>query len=168
MGNSPVTGEFPAQRPVTRGFDVFFELRLNIRLSKQSWGWWSETTSRPLWHHCNEIGSRKHYHLAIAGDNNWNPAVDVLCKVLISTYIRYTFLQALSKVLHFYPWPWGQWWYFELIWNANIANFHIRSILMIIKTYNTEAETRWSTFRKRHFQKHCLEWKYMNVSLVCF
>ena len=25
-GNSPVTGEFPAQRPVTRSFDVFFEL----------------------------------------------------------------------------------------------------------------------------------------------
>ena len=28
-GNSPVTGEFPAQRPVTRSFDVFFYLRPN-------------------------------------------------------------------------------------------------------------------------------------------
>ena len=28
-GNSPVTGEFPAQRPVTRGFHVFFDLRQN-------------------------------------------------------------------------------------------------------------------------------------------
>ena len=28
-------GEFPAQRPVTRSFDVFFDLRLNKRLSKQ-------------------------------------------------------------------------------------------------------------------------------------
>ena len=45
-GNSPVLGEFPAQRPVTRGFDVFFDLRLNNRLSKQSWGWWFETLSR--------------------------------------------------------------------------------------------------------------------------
>ena len=35
VGNSPVRGEFPAQRPVTRGFDVFFDLRLNKRLSKQ-------------------------------------------------------------------------------------------------------------------------------------
>ena len=52
-GNSPVTGEFPAQRPVTRSFDVFFVLRLNKRLSKQSWGWWSETPLRPLWRHCN-------------------------------------------------------------------------------------------------------------------
>ena len=28
-GNSPVTGEFPAQRPVTQSFDVFFDLHLN-------------------------------------------------------------------------------------------------------------------------------------------
>ena len=52
-GNSPVTGEFPAQMPVTRSFDVFFDLRLNKRLSKQWWGWWFETPSRSLWRHCN-------------------------------------------------------------------------------------------------------------------
>ena len=45
-GNSPVTGEFPSQRPVTRSFDVFFDLRLKKRLTKQSWGWWFETPSR--------------------------------------------------------------------------------------------------------------------------
>ena len=44
---------FPAQRPVTRSFDVFFDLRLNILLSKQSRGWGFETPSRPLWRHCN-------------------------------------------------------------------------------------------------------------------
>ena len=52
-GNSPVPGEFPAQRPVTRSFDVFFDLRLNKQLSKQSCGWWFETPSRPLWRHRN-------------------------------------------------------------------------------------------------------------------
>ena len=41
-GNSPVTGEFPSQRPVTRSFDVFFDLRLNKRLSKQSRSRWFE------------------------------------------------------------------------------------------------------------------------------
>ena len=46
---------FPAQRPVTRRFDVFFDLRLNERLSKQSWGWWFETPSRRWWRHCNEL-----------------------------------------------------------------------------------------------------------------
>ena len=39
-GNSPVSGEFPAQRPVTQSFDVFFDLRLIKRLSKHSRGWW--------------------------------------------------------------------------------------------------------------------------------
>ena len=53
--NSPVTDEFPAQRPVTRSFDIFFDLRLNKRLSKQSWGWWFETPSRPLLRHCNVL-----------------------------------------------------------------------------------------------------------------
>ena len=52
-GNSPGTGEFPTQRPVTQSFDVFFDLRLNKRLSKQSWGWWLEMLSRPLWRHRN-------------------------------------------------------------------------------------------------------------------
>ena len=33
-GISPITGEFPARRPVTRSFDVFFDLRLNKWLSK--------------------------------------------------------------------------------------------------------------------------------------
>ena len=33
VGNSPVTGEFPTQGPVTRSFDVFFHLRLNKQLS---------------------------------------------------------------------------------------------------------------------------------------
>ena len=53
--NSPVPGEFPAQRPVTRSLDVFFDLCLHKRLNKQSWGWWFETLSHPLWRHCNVL-----------------------------------------------------------------------------------------------------------------
>ena len=45
--------QFPSKRPVTRCFDVFFDLLLNKRLSKQSRGWWFDTLSRSLWHHCN-------------------------------------------------------------------------------------------------------------------
>ena len=36
-GDSQVTGEFPSQRPEMQIFDVFFDLHLNKRLSKQSW-----------------------------------------------------------------------------------------------------------------------------------
>ena len=46
-------GEFPTQRPVTRSFDVFFDVRLIKRLSKHSRGWWFETLSHPLWRHRN-------------------------------------------------------------------------------------------------------------------
>ena len=53
VGNSPVTGEFTSQSPVKRSFNVFFDLRLNKQLSKQSRGWWFETPSRPLWRHGN-------------------------------------------------------------------------------------------------------------------
>ena len=52
-GNSPVSGEFTARRPVTRSFDIFFDLRMNGRLSKHSWCWWLETPSSPLWRHSN-------------------------------------------------------------------------------------------------------------------
>ena len=56
-GNSPVPGEFPTQRPVTRSFDVYFDLRLKKRLCKQSWAWWFETLLCPLWCHSNVLCS---------------------------------------------------------------------------------------------------------------
>ena len=55
LDNSPVARELRSQRPVMQSFDVFFDLRLNERLSKQSWGWWFETPSRPLWRHYNVV-----------------------------------------------------------------------------------------------------------------
>ena len=45
--NSPHKGQW-------RGALVIFYLRLNKRLSKQPWGWWFETLSRPLWRHRSE------------------------------------------------------------------------------------------------------------------
>ena len=54
-GNSPITGEFTSQRPVTRSFDVFFYLRLNKRLRKPSRHRWFETPLCSIWRHCNDI-----------------------------------------------------------------------------------------------------------------
>ena len=75
-GNSPVSGEFPAQRPVTRSFDVFFDLRLNKRLSKQWWDCWFETLSRPLWRHCNACSNFRSFCWKASGllhpRNIWN------------------------------------------------------------------------------------------------
>ena len=52
--NSPFTGEFPAQRPVTRRFDVFFDLRLTKRLSNLNNG-----EAGDLRHH------RAHYDITV-------------------------------------------------------------------------------------------------------
>ena len=52
-------GEFTGHRWISRtkasdaDLDVFFDLRLNKRLSKQSWGWW-------LWRHCNDNITEQH------------------------------------------------------------------------------------------------------------
>ena len=53
-GNPPVTGGFPLQRPVTWSFDVFFDVRMNKRLSKQSRCRWFKTPWRSLLRHCND------------------------------------------------------------------------------------------------------------------
>ena len=76
-GYSPVIGEFPAQRPVTRSFDVFFDLRK--RLCKQSWGWWFETPSRSLWPHRN-------------GWNQFTLYLHVFCSCRQDTNTMMTFL----------------------------------------------------------------------------
>ena len=71
-GNSPVTGEFTSQRPVTRSFDFSLICALNKRLNKQSWGWWFEAPSRSLWRHCNATGERnkgavRRYNVVVTG-----------------------------------------------------------------------------------------------------
>ena len=78
--NSPVNGEFPTQRPMTRRFDVFFDLPPNERLSKQSGGWCFETPSRPLWRHSNkELWSNAeviHWGAHLLIRFNFNPNMD--------------------------------------------------------------------------------------------
>ena len=79
---SPLYGEFtgtsevPSQRPVTRSFDVFFDL--NKQLSKPWWGWWFETPWRSLWRHYNvsaqhfSLMRRNRDELSLIDNNNDN------------------------------------------------------------------------------------------------
>ena len=71
--NSPVTGEFSAQRPVTRSFDVFCDLGLNKPLGKLSWVWQFETPSRSLWRHYDvwTESSIRHDWSHYLGGNLW-------------------------------------------------------------------------------------------------
>ena len=99
-GNSPVPGEFPTQRPVTRSFDVYFDLRPNKRLSKQPWGWWFLTLSWSLWRHRN--------------------ACDMILKcITVSDFIcLYAFCLCECDVF-WNPHPWNQWiisWYCDSLY----------------------------------------------------
>ena len=131
-------GEFPAQRPVTRSFDVFFDLRLNKRLSKHAWGWWFETPAWSLWRHRNvlwqfvafmwHIFLIKHKHVSKmyinssrwCGTCNWSPSS---CKT--SAYLFYIVNIMVLKSWrrkrpgHQEPWYW-------LCWTAIIRSRKLR------------------------------------------
>ena len=71
VGNSPVTDDFPTQRPVTRSFEVFFDLRMNQQLSKHCSRRWFETSSRHYDVTVMEYGSRWKYV-------QWNGPIEMI------------------------------------------------------------------------------------------
>ena len=104
VGISPVPGEFPAQRPVTRSLDVFFDLRLNIWLSKQWWGWWFGTLSHPLWRHRVMV-----YCEYCVIEWLWNLEMTYLCwfDSYDSNPVKYVLMNALNlKQLFFFSKTW--------------------------------------------------------------
>ena len=84
-GNPPVTGGFPSHRRVTRSFDVFFNLCLNKRLSKQSGRWWFQTPSRSLWRHCNASTYNPHWLHPLLNNNVVLNFIICLSMIAIST-----------------------------------------------------------------------------------
>ena len=82
-GNSPVTGEFPSQRPVTRSLGVFFDLRLSKRLNRRF-----ETLSRSLWRHCDDYRAMQHLCEG--------PNVGYSCPILQSSFTVNRFWMVLT------------------------------------------------------------------------
>ena len=98
-GNWPVPGEFIAQRPVTRSFD----LRLNKRLSKQLWDWWFETLSRPLWRHRN-VCMRDRYSKVNVVIGFCNASIILLCVVksviAITVLLTHWLINIFTRIRH--------------------------------------------------------------------
>ena len=149
-GNSPVPGEFTAQRPVTRRFDVFFDLRLNKRLSKQWWGRWFETPSHSLWRHCNVMACEIP-QAAVAWDAllviciNFSPSTNNW----ISDYIHYKMWNVIAYLLPNVKCPTVEVWeWIGIFW------------------------TKWTTICRWYFQTYVLQWKQSyfepNFPEVCF
>ena len=91
-------GEFSAQRPVTRSFDVFFHLRLNKRLSKQPWGWWFETPAWSLWRHRND----NQFHVPIFVANLCHMKDECHLRLLLGQLYQHHKIRFLSQYNSFH------------------------------------------------------------------
>ena len=137
-GNSPVPGEFPAQRPVTRSFDVFFDLCLNKWLSKQSWGCWFERLSRPSWRHCNVMIIHNHlsfikyqHELTALNCEKGFPSKGGSMIICARVYMCFDFFSALNL-----------------------------SVFVFFTAFDTWAT--WTTFGRWHFQMNFLRRNFLN------
>ena len=122
-GNPPVTGGFPAQRLVTRSFNVLFDQRLNKRLSKQSWGWWFEMPLCSLWRHhghCNgnqNLRKQTDPNISTSIQNNRPLTQWGLNKMTFCRHLKINFLQWENVDLIKFQWSfffygsnWKLWW----------------------------------------------------------
>ena len=143
-------GEFPAQRPVTRRFDVFFDLRLNKTLSKQRWGWWFETPSRPLWRHCSVI------KLSCGNGNKWKSMTIWMIPLHVKSH-QISFVHSFIRIQRI-----------RLIFNTKHGG---RSIVFHAKYYKY---LLWQSMLKKHIsrihsmKKHPLLTAYIMESAVKF
>ena len=150
-------GDFPTQRPVTRSFDVFFDLRLNKRWNKQPWGWWFETPSRSSWRQCNGHSvTWWNDGTYLSANDSRHTLVSVTTKQLFCTkkqYVRCSYVQLHLK--------------FDMdFWNGGVA------IYMTVRLSEHSKCFRLNTLGSRpnccpftddfHFQMHFLGKKIMN------
>ena len=152
VGNSPATGEFPAQRPVSRSYDVFFDLRLNKRLSKHSWCWWFETSSRPLWRQCNvktyflenvtTSGSKLSHRVMIADHSE--QVINGTFQIIHDVYIIFLWRQTCNKGwLVVTP-------YDTILQNLNLMSFtRSENVLVFDESYGVDSR----------FMQSILEWE---------
>ena len=141
-GEFPRTDEYPTQRPVTLSFDVFFDLHLNKRLSKQSWGWWFDMQSCPLWRRRNAFTSVLF--------------VDVISSWYLWVALHYIVRRVVQKQKQTYRWicnhmgtnqitRWTKWW-------QNIIPASARAIsllILLLSASDTEEAVKW--YKASHY-----------------
>ena len=162
-GNSPVTGEFPAQRPVTRSFDVFFDLCLWIN------GWVNNREAGDLRRHC------AHYdiiftqpvvcHLPVTclSPASWHHQIlgvyEIIHKPLTGFFPNFS---SQSYLDHWDPYTWkdglyietrpgsGQYmWVFRWFWWQHF-------LVIVITATCVSVFVFWNWFRKKMFKKYSL------------
>ena len=160
-GNSPVPVEFPTQRPVTRSFDVFCDLRPNKRLSKQSWGWWSETSSSSLWRHRNECIWWPHGMETISasqapyeGSTGFPITEGQQCRALMFSLLAWLICWTTVEG----PMPWK-------LWNPYVITPMMRTVINGVIWWWCQSMgyyVSWITFSMNPFA--WLEWKWYHIT----
>ena len=128
--------EFAAQRPVTRSFDVFFELCLHKWLSKRSWGWWFETRSCSLWRLCNVLSGN---HMCYSVPSTTKATTDTSAQqITLPTTISATLTQCPGDLCRSqYTLNTGKWAIFFIVsfnehwWNIRYSFYVLFSILFL-------------------------------------
>ena len=134
----------PPQRPVTRSFDVFFDLRLNKRLGKQSRRLWFETPSCSLWRHCN---GRKPKHYVT---DQWKSFR--VCRLVVAagaTALTPSHFPSNARKSFWDP--------ADEIYGYPISSWVVMTWLNTLKP-----RWKWPPFSKQYIQIHFPEWKCLN------
>ena len=169
-GNSPVPGEFPAQRPVTRNFDVFFDLRLNKRLSKQTWGWWLETLLCSLWRHCNAT---------ISHEISSGIADNIICPTRHYCYNKpWLYLRIIPAYIAMLHCCWaslivyvGTFLLFAFQWCSGrnwIEPFDLSTLHMLNPLAPDQSDSQFNNNFQIYFYVWCLERLYQNCIGLCY
>ena len=91
---------WPFVRTKASDAKLFFDMRLNKRLSKQSCGWWFETLSRPLWRRRN---AKKTFHIStsqvIPGVSVFEDLRNLPCYNGTATALYSFFTQNIAPIL---------------------------------------------------------------------
>ena len=101
VGNSPVTGEFPAQRPVTRNFGIFFDMRLIN-------GWVNTGEAGDLWRHRAHCDVTAMFHQKHQYNQNKQNKTKPTVQIIYEIYYINELVQerhnscALAMELHFF------------------------------------------------------------------
>ena len=171
-GNSLVPCEFPAQRPVTWCFDVFFDLHPNKWLNKQWWGWWFEMPLRQLWCHCNGIASKiwHKFHSTVLKLNSWYDLVLVLSYVTLIKWNKTRQIWGIWKLrlpkvrkrpiwvkigdvlyrvtLKFDGWPWKTIGHLSFAVSSFVQHFiAIGEFKLELQSGNAQFGSNWTIFR---------------------
>ena len=155
---SPVTGEFPSLRPVVRSFDVFFDLRLNKRLSKQSWGWRFEMPSRSLWRHRNGTFLSQ---LIMAHTHT-----DIYIYICVCTDV-YHIMKQCQYYYRFHSKS-SKWRAYKLA--KKIRNLNLKSLRNVEKCFCRRAShtsVLTATWRFRHWHYSVMPWKRFQSLTLC-